>query len=261
MRRLRKRVAERIEAERRKAAPDHLYPKLVTSEGAMPRIKDEPPLIFHPTEEQAPGLRRTPSEALASYRESLPEHTRTLFDRFHLLDLAFKAVGVGSVGTMCSVLLFLAGDDDPLFLQVKEGRPSVLEPYAGPSRHSNHGQRIVAGQRLMQSASDVFLGWGRGLNGRDFYVRQLRDLKLGAILEGWDTGLFRQYGRMCAHALARAHARSGDAALIAGYMGSGQTFDEAVVDFAVDYADQNRRDHRGFVQAVRDGRIQAVVES
>jgi hypothetical protein len=154
----------------------------------------------------------------------------------------------------------MAADNDPLFLQVKEARASVLEPYAGKSLHPNHGQRVIAGQRIMQSASDVFLGWTRGKSGRDFYLRQLRDLKMSVVIEDWDTGLLRQYGRMCAHALARAHARSGDAAMIAGYMGAGQTFDEAIMEFATEYSAQNRRDYRTFISAIREGRIQATVE-
>jgi uncharacterized protein (DUF2252 family) len=254
-------MQERVEKEERKTVPDFLYPKLVSEEGTKPRIKDEPPLIFHPTAEQAPGLESAYAEAFAAYRESLPEHTRTLFDRFHFFDLAIKVVGVGSVGTICAVSLFMAADDDPLFLQVKEARASVLEPYAGKSLHPNHGQRVVVGQHLMQAAGDVFLGWTRGKNGRDFYIRQLRDMKLSALIEDWDTGLLRQYARMCAHALARAHARSGDAAMISGYMGSGQTFDDAIGEFAVEYSDQNRKDFRTFVRAVREGRIQAIVEA
>jgi len=256
----RTRFAERIEAERKKSVPDHLYPKLVTEAGSRPRIKDDPPLIFHPTTEMAPGIESGFGEVIAAYRDSLPEQTRTLFDRFHFFDLAFKVVGVGSVGTTCAVCLFMAADDDPLFLQVKEARASVLEPYAGKSLHPNHGQRVVVGQKLMQSASDVFLGWTRGRNGKDVYVRQLRDMKMSAVIEDWDAGLLRQYGRMCAHALARAHARSGDAAMIAGYMGSGATFDDAVGEFAVEYSDQNRSDYRAFIRAIRDGRIEAVAE-
>jgi len=256
----RKRLAERIEAERRKSVPDHLYPKFVSEEGVRPRIKDEPPLIFHPDEDLAPGLSSGFSEAIEGYRESLPEHTRTLFDRFQFLDLAIKVVGVGSVGTMCGAALFMAADDDPLFLQIKEARASVLEPYAGRSQYPNHGQRVIAGQRLMQAASDLFLGWTRGLSGRDFYIRQLRDMKLSAIIEDWDAGMLRQYGRMCAHALARAHARSGDAAMIAGYMGSGQAFDDAICEFATEYCSQNRTDYRAFVAAIREGRIAAQVE-
>ncbi|MGT2510802.1 DUF2252 domain-containing protein [Cupriavidus basilensis] len=257
---IRKRLAERLETEKHKTVPDYLYPKLVAQEGSKPRIKDEPPLIFHPTAELAPGFESGYTEGIASYRESLPEHVRTLFDRFHFVDLAIKVVGVGSVGTMCSIGLFMAADNDPLFLQVKEARASVLEPYAGKSLHPNHGQRVIVGQHMMQSASDVFLGWTRGLNGRDYYLRQLRDMKMSAIIEDWDTGMLRQYGRMCAHALARAHARSGDAAMIAGYMGSGQTFDDAICEFATEYSVQNHSDYRAFIMAIREGRIKAQVE-
>lgn len=255
-----KRLAERIEMVKRKTVPDHLYPKLVSHEGEKPRIKDDPPLIFHPTAEMAPGVESGYLKSIAAYRETLQEHTRTLFDRFHFFDLAFKVVGVGSVGTQCGVGLFMAADDDPLFLQVKEARASVLEPYAGKSLHPNHGQRIVVGQRLMQTASDVFLGWIRALDGRDYYVRQLRDMKMSAVIDDWDAGLMRQYARICAHALARAHARSGDAAMIYGYMGSGTTFDDAIGEFAVEYADQNRSDYRAFVKAIREQRIEAIVE-
>jgi uncharacterized protein (DUF2252 family) len=256
----RKRIAERVEEARRKTVPDHLYPKLVSQEGERPKIKDDPPLIFHPTEELAPGLESEYAEAFASYRESLPEHVRTLFDRFHFADMAIKVVGVGSVGTTCAVGLFMAADNDPLFLQVKEARASVLEPYAGKSLHPNHGQRVIAGQRLMQAASDVFLGWTRGKSGRDFYLRQLRDMKMSVVIEDWDAGLLRQYGRMCAHALARAHARSGDAAMMAGYMGAGRSFDDAIMEFATEYSAQNRRDYRAFVRAIREGRIQVTME-
>jgi uncharacterized protein (DUF2252 family) len=257
----RKRMAARIEEAKRKTVPDHLFPKLVALEGTNPRIKDDPPLIFHPSEEMAPDLKSGYSFAIARYRESLSEHTRTLFDRFHFADLAFKVVGVGSVGTSCTVCLFMAADDDPLFLQVKEARASVLEPYAGKSLHANHGQRVVVGQRIMQAATDVFLGWTRGKNGRDVYVRQLQDMKMSAVIEDCDTRMLRNYSRMCAHALARAHARSGDAAMISGYMGSGQTFDDAIGEFAVEYADQNSKDYRAFIQAIRERRIEAIVES
>jgi uncharacterized protein (DUF2252 family) len=255
-----KRFAERIEREKRKSVPDFLYPKLVSLEGGQPRIKDEPPLIFHPSAEMAPEQASGYASAIAAYRESLPEHTRTLFDRFHFFDMAAKVVGVGSVGTFCTIGLFMAADDDPLFLQIKEARASVLEPYAGKSRHAHNGQRVVVGQRLMQSASDVFLGWSRGKNGRDVYVRQLRDMKMSAVIEDWDSAALRHYGRMCAHALARAHARTGDAAMMAGYMGSGQTFDDAIGEFAVEYAAQNRTDYRAFIKAIREGRIPAALE-
>ncbi|HTQ00648.1 MAG TPA: DUF2252 domain-containing protein [Casimicrobiaceae bacterium] len=254
------RFRENVEEAKRKATPEHLFPKLATMDGTKHRIKDEPPLIFHPTKAQVPGLEGGYRDGIAAYRETLAEQVRTLFDRFHFFDLAIKVVGVGSVGTYCAVGLFMAAEDDPLFLQIKEARASVLEPYAGKSLHSNHGQRVVVGQRLMQSASDLFLGWIRGKDGRDYYLRQLRDMKMSAIIEDWDTGLLRFYARMCAHALARAHARTGDAAVISGYIGTARAMDDAIGEFAVDYADQNRSDYRAFVRAIREGRIKVVNE-
>jgi len=257
---VRTRAAERLEKARTRSVVEHDFPKLVEHHGASPMIKDNPPLIFHPSEELAPGYRTRYAEAIARYRESLAEHVRVLFDRFHFFDLALKVVGVGSVGTQCAVGLFMAADDDPLFLQVKEACASVLEPYAGRSVHANHGQRVIAGQRLMQSASDIFLGWTEGKDHKHYYLRQLRDMKLSAIIEDWDDNLLRAYSKMCALALARAHARSGDAAMLSGYMGSNETFDDAICEFAVEYADQTQRDYRAFVKAVREGRVKATVE-
>ena len=255
------RIARRIEKARAKSVPDYIFPKLADQQGTTPLIVDNPPLIFHPTREQAPGLVSGYSEAFAAYRESLPEHTRTLFDRYSFCDLAIKVVGVGSVGTMCGVALFLAADDDPIFLQVKEAKASVLEPYVGKSVHENHGQRVVVGQRLMQSASDIFLGWTQGVDGRHLYLRQLRDVKISPIIEGFDLELMQTYTRLCAWALARAHARSGDAAMIAGYMGASATFDDAVGEFAMEYADQNERDYRALVKEVKEGRIAVIADA
>ncbi|SJZ51452.1 Uncharacterized conserved protein, DUF2252 family [Enhydrobacter aerosaccus] len=257
----RQRVEERLKKVRAKNTPEFLFPKFVEHHGTAPTIADDPPLIFHPTADIAPGLNTKYREGFASYRDSLAEHVRTLFDRFHFCDLAMKVVGVGSVGTQCAIALFMASEDDPIFLQVKEANASVLEPYVGKSEHSHHGQRVVVGQRLMQSASDLFLGWGRGANGRDYYVRQMRDMKTSAIIEDFDAGDLRAYGRVCGWALARAHARSGDAAQIAGYMGSSEIFDDAMGDFATEYADQAQRDHRAFVKAIRQGRINAIIET
>ena len=254
------RIAQRVEKARAKSTPEYIFPKLAEEQGTVPRIVDDPPLIFHPTVEQTPELETRYSEGFAKYRESLPEHIRTLFDRFTFCDLAIKVVGVGSVGTFCGVALFLAGDDDPIFLQIKEAKASVLEPYAGKSLYENHGQRVVAGQRLMQSASDIFLGWTQGASGRQFYIRQLRDAKISAIVEGFDLDLTQTYARLCAWALARAHARSGDPAMIAGYMGASETFDDAIGEFSMEYADQNERDYRGFVRAVKEGRIEAIAD-
>jgi uncharacterized protein (DUF2252 family) len=217
-------------------------------------------LIFHPSAELAPGIATAFREPLARYRASLPDHVRVLLDRYRLCDVAVKVVGIGSVGTFCAIGLLIAAEDDPLFIQVKEARASVLEPYAGKSVYENHGQRVVNGQRLMQSASDIFLGWSRAQNGRDIYLRQLRDTKISALIEDWDVGMLREYGKLCAWALAKAHARSGDAAKIAGYMGASSVFDEAICEFAVEYADQNQRDYRAFVKAVREGRLQAAAD-
>jgi len=254
---IRRQVEQRVEAARAKSTPEILFPKLVEHAGDLPRIKDDPPLIYHPSKEDAPGQESAFAGALARYRASLPEHVRVPFDRFHFRDLAVKVVGVGSVGTRCSIGLFMAGDDDPLFLQVKEARPSVLEPYAAARVHATNGERVVAGQRLMQSASDLFLGWTTGEDGRHYYIRQLRDVKLSPVIEDIDIDRLRALGRLCAWALARAHARSGDAARIAGYMGSGGTMDDAICEFAVEYADQNRRDYRAFIRAIREGRVPA----
>jgi uncharacterized protein (DUF2252 family) len=258
---IREHAEKRVEKARMQTVVEHDFPKLAEQQGELPRIKDNPPLIFHPIGELAPGLATGYAEGIAAYRESLPEHVGVLFDRFHFCDLAMKVVGVGSVGTFCAVARFVAKEDDPLFLQIKEANASVLEPYAGKSIYPNHGQRVIVGQRLMQSASDIFLGWTRGKNGRDYYVRQLRDVKISAIVEGWDDRILRAYARICAWALARAHARSGDAAMISGYIGSSEIFDDAICEFAVEYADQNQRDYRAFVKAVREKRIEAIIES
>ena len=190
--------------------------------------------------------------------------TGAIVDEFRLVQVARKVVGVGSVGTRCWILLLLGRDhSDPLFLQAKEAQQSVLAPFVGKSRFSNEGQRVVAGQHLMQAASDIFLGWDRvtGLDGvrRDFYVRQLRDWKASAnvdqmIPEGMDA-----YARMCSWTLSRAHARSGDRIAIASYLGNSAVFDEALADFAETYADQNERDYDGFKQAITSGRIQATM--
>jgi uncharacterized protein (DUF2252 family) len=260
LKRTRKRLDQRIAQEQRKSHPDIMYPKLVVHKGGEPKIKDEPPLIFHTTEMLTPGVQSDYAAVIETYRQSLPEHVRMLFNRFHYCDLALKVVGVGSVGTMCGVALFMAGEKDPLFLQVKEARQSVLEPYAGKSAYSNQGQRVVHGQRLIQTASDVFLGWTRGANGRDFYIRQLRDLKLSAIIEDWDIETLRLYAKMCGHALARAHARSGDSAMIAGYLGTSKSFDQAIGEFAVQYAGQNSLDYRAFIEAIRQGKIHAQLD-
>jgi len=254
----RKRLLALIAKVRQRGVVEHDFPKLVEQQNGFPRIKDNPPLIFHTPRQQRSDYESIMIEALKRYRDSLPDHIRVLFDRFRPVDFAIKVVGVGSVGTICAVGLFMASDSDPIFLQLKQANASVLEPYAGKSVFSNHGERVVAGQRLMQAASDIMLGWTRGRLGRHFYIRQLRDMKITATIEAMDFNTLRNYARLCGHTLARAHARSGDPAMIAGYMGNSDVFDDAIGRFALAYADQTERDHKVLARAVRDGRLSAL---
>jgi hypothetical protein len=179
---------------------------------------------------------------------------RVLLDRYALQDWALKVVGVGSVGTRCAFMLLMAKENDPLLLQIKEARQSVLEPYLEKNKFENNGQRI--GQQIMQSSSDMFLGWTT-LRNRDYYVRQLKDMKLSAVIENQPLEMARFYVRLCAGVLAKAHARSGDPALIAGYLGKGDAFDYAMADFARSYATQNAKDHMAMLEAIKSGRIEA----
>ncbi|MNZ59533.1 hypothetical protein D3C78_775770 [compost metagenome] len=183
-----------------------------------------------------------------------------LLDRYHLVDAAIKVVGIGSVGTRCLIGLFFSEENHPLILQFKESCRSVLEPYAGKSQYENQGQRVVMGQRLMQSSSDIFLGWARGREGRDFFVRQLRDMKMAIPIEKVSAPQLQRYAGVCGQVLARAHAKSGDAATITGYLGKSDAFDEALGDFALAYADQTEKDHAVLVEAVNSGRVEALVE-
>lgn len=252
-----RKIREKILAQAKERIGEYLYPKISGEVGGRRRLIDQPPVLFHVS---AKGFERTVREALATYRASLPDERRVLFQRYRLEDIAIKAVGIGSVGTRCFVGLFFSAENHTLLLQFKEACPSVLERYAGKSVYENHGQRVVTGQRLMQSASDIFLGWTRGRAGRHFYVRQLRDMKMSAPVEGASAEQHLLYADLCGRTLARAHAKSGDAALISGYLGKSDAFDQAVGDFAVAYADQNERDHAALVAAVKAERIKAVVE-
>jgi uncharacterized protein (DUF2252 family) len=252
-----RKLAESIAAAARKRVIEHLYPKIAHSERGHTKLVDEPPVLYHVSIDDMGERVRY---ALAQYRETLPDDRRVLFDRYHLVDFAVKVVGIGSVGTRCYIMLMMSVDNDPLILQVKEARHSVLEPYTQKSRYENQGERVVVGQRLMQSSSDIFLGWVRGKRGRDFYVRQLRDMKFSAPLDRGTPPLFRHYANLCGWTLARAHARSGDAAAISGYLGKGERFDQAMVKFAVAYADQTERDHEELVKAIRSGRLESLSE-
>lgn len=256
----RKRIIKRLEKEQAKSRGEEMFPKLVKHQGDIPVIKDQLPTIFHAAGHTPGEVEKVVRDVVAGYRETLSPAHQSLLDRFELRDAAVKVVGVGSVGTRCWVLLFMAGKSDPLFLQVKEARTSVLEPYAGASVYSNHGQRVVNGYRLMQPASDMFLGWSRGPRS-DFFVRQLRDMKLSAMVETFGRTEMDIYARWCGRALAIAHARSGDAATLSGYMGrKSDAFDRAVAAFSLAYADQNEQDHAAFDRAVRQGSVKAVFE-
>jgi uncharacterized protein (DUF2252 family) len=255
----RERGMKRLQKERAKSIAEDIFPKLVEHKGEMPVIKDQLPTIFH-AEGHTPGeIQQTLRDALARYRDTLTPSSQSLLDRYELRDAAIKVVGIGSVGTLCWVFLFMAGEDDPLFLQIKEARASVLEPYAGASIFPNHGQRVVNGYRLMQPASDMFLGWSHGPE-RHFFLRQLRDIKISLRVETFGRAEMDIYAAWCGRALALSHARSGNSVTLSGYMGKSDAFDQAIADFSMAYADQNESDHATLQQAVKQGKVQAVFE-
>ncbi len=256
---LRKRAVKRIQKEQAKSRGEEMFPKLAELKGKKPVIKDQLPTIFH-AEGHPPGeIQKAVQDVLAAYRTTLPGSYQALLDRYELRDAAIKVVGVGSVGTACWVFLFTAGEGDPLFLQVKEARASVLEPYAGASVFPNHGQRVVDGYRLMQPASDIFLGWSQGPR-RHYFLRQLRDMKISVMVETFGQAEMDIYAGWCARALALSHARSGDSVMLSGYMGKSDAFDRAIASFSVGYADQNEKDHAALDRAVRRGKVTAVFE-
>jgi uncharacterized protein (DUF2252 family) len=241
------------------------FGKLCAVVDGRARIIADPPLVV-PISQLLPAghdeaeVREQMSAMFARYCRTLEPNRRLLFQRYRFADMAHKVVGVGSVGTRCWIVLFADRDEsDPLFLQVKQAQQSVLAGFLRPGAYANQGQRVVEGQRLMQAASDIFLGWLRVEDGdgtiRDHYVRQLRDWKLSIDIDQMTPAGMEQYGQLCAWTLARAHARSGDPVAIAAYLGSGDTFDRALTDFAADYADQNEHDYQAFADAVKAGRI------
>ncbi|GHO56172.1 DUF2252 domain-containing protein [Ktedonobacter robiniae] len=234
------------------------FPKLTHVVNGQVRIKDDPPLIgHHPNARLSTHL----SAFVAGYLESTREEQKTLLQWYQPIDLAWKVVGVASVGTRCYIVLLLGEgeENDPLFLQIKEARPSALEPYTGPSPYSNPAQRIVHGQRLMQAASDIFLGWTQ-FEDVNYYVRQLRDMRWSSDMTTMSLARFTVYAQLCGWALARAHARAGDPALISGYLGKSDSFAQALAEFACAYADQNERDYARLVAAVEAKHITATTD-
>jgi len=253
-------LSKRIAKATSRSSSELVFPKLVEVAGQQPRIHDSPPTIFHEERSRASGYMDMLRDALAKYRETLAEDRRILLDRYRMVDAAVKVVGIGSVGTLCMVALMMSIADRPFFLQLKEANASVLEAYAGKSAYPHHGQRVVMGQRLMQPASDMFLGWITGPKGRHFYVRQLRDVKLSPLVETYDAEMLSIYAKACGWVLARAHAKAGDPWAITGYLGKRDDFDEAMGKFALAYADQAERDHAALKAAVRTGVIEAQPE-
>jgi uncharacterized protein (DUF2252 family) len=262
------RVVEKGMAKARTSDSMRALAKLTRTVDGRPRILSDPPLLVPideliPAESDRAALQAQLTSLIGGYRRTLETDRRYLLEQFEFCDMARKVVGVGSVGTRCWIILLLGRDDaDPLFLQVKEAQESVLSRFVGASKYPNQGQRVVAGQRLMQAASDIFLGWQRtqaGLDGqpRDFYVRQLRDWKFSLDIEAMIPAGMRLYGELCGWTLARAHARSGDRIAIASYLGNSDIFDKAIANFAAAYADQTERDHQALAGAVADGRITA----
>jgi uncharacterized protein (DUF2252 family) len=275
-------VKSRLNARRKKNLDKNLakarssdslkaFGKLTETVDGQVRIKSDPPLLV-PIADLLPDSDRADLAdeirgLLSRYRRTLPNDRRVLFDQFEFIDLARKVVGVGSVGTRCWIVLMRGRDEnDPLFLQVKEAEASVLKPHVPSNMRPrytprNEGERVVSGQRLMQAASDIFLGWERlqGMDGlqRDFYVRQLRDMKGSAVVEQMDPTAASVYGQLCGWTLARAHARSGDPIAISAYIGSDDVFPKAIAAYAELYADQNERDYRAFMEGIRDGRLPA----
>ncbi|HUL51660.1 MAG TPA: DUF2252 domain-containing protein [Verrucomicrobiae bacterium] len=241
-------LARLRKAEKRAASrtSEKLFPKLTNLQKEKPKIKDEPPLLYHLKNKELESRKN-----LEGYKKSLQQDRRLLLERYELVDSAIKVVGIGSVGSRCFVALFYANGSEPLFLQIKEARRSILENPEGKSIYEHQGFRVVNGQRLMQAASDIFLGWFQSESGHDYYVRQLHDMKIAPHIESFKASDLVDYASMCGWALARAHSKTGDAAMISGYLGSKDKFDEAVVKYALSYADQVESDFKLFKKAIQ----------
>lgn len=255
---------DRFERKARSKTSLQALEKLAVEENGRYRIRSQAPVLFPlrelPEEYDAPAMEKAAYAAFDLYKDTLADDRRCLLDRFTPVDIGVKVVGVGSVGTRCFIVLLEGRDsDDPLFLQIKEAGKSVLEEYLAPSVYSNQGRRVVEGQRLTQAQSDIFLGWTEGgLEQRHYYVRQLRDWKGSAEVEGATPDLLMYYAQFCGMTMARGHARTGDPVAIAAYLGKGDTLDRAITEFAEAYTEQNQRDYLQFRAAIDDGRLDYV---
>jgi len=247
-------------AERAKGhSHEFIYPGISALKDGKRRILDNRPLIYHPAE-----IEKSIESGYTffdEYYQSLSDDRKSLLSRYKIEDIALKVVGVGSVGTRCLIGLFSASDEDAIVLQFKEGNRSVLEKYAGASEYINQGERIVNGQRLMQTVSDIFLGWTKSQDGTEFYVRQLRDMKASANIDNLTPHLLKQYGSLCGWALAKSHAKAGRSPEITGYIGKTDVFAQAVADFAVQYADRTEKDYALLKKAAKNKRIKVIYES
>jgi uncharacterized protein (DUF2252 family) len=254
--------SKKLASATEQSAHEKEFAKLTFSSGGTPRIIDQPPLIFHFNDDRDKEFFQVAVNTLKEYRRNLPLGVSLLVDRFTVMDVAYKVVGVGSVGTRCGIILLISGKGDPLFLQFKEARQSVLEPYCGAGPWDHAGKRVVIGQRAIQAAGDMFLGWATstGKYKKQFYFRQLSDAKIKPVIEIMKPVNLKGYASLCGRVLARAHARTADPVVLTGYMGKSTAFEDALADFSVAYAKQNERDHAALLQAVRDGRIQAQSE-
>jgi len=242
------------------SAHEKEFAKLAFRAGDTPRIVDQPPLIYHYGDARDQELLQIAKSTLKEYKKNLNLGVSLLLERFEVVDVAFKVVGVGSVGTVCGIILMMSGKGDPLFLQFKQARQSVLEPYCGANPYAHAGQRVVIGQRAMQTAGDMFLGWATGTGERkiQFYFRQLSDAKIKPVIETMKPLNLKGYASLCGRVLARAHARTSDPVVLTGYMGKSTAFEDALADFGVAYAEQNKKDHAALLEAIRSGRLEAT---
>lgn len=250
---IRKFYMKRIDKALGNSAHEKEFAKLTYHEGKKARIKDEPPLIYHADEPKQAEFMVLFKSAFSRYLETLSHDKKILLSRYTVQDIAMKVVGVGSVGTMCGIALLMSESEEPLFLQLKEAFDSALEPYTGKSTFESNGQRVVAGQKLMQSATDIFLGWTISDRGRNFYIRQLRDAKVKPVIEIMGIEDLTAYAKACGWALARAHAKAGDPVVLRGYLGSSQEFEDAIATFAVAYSQQNEKDYELLLKAIKSG--------